>query len=72
MHDIQCRQMGYLDTVTQGVEVSRQDLDGYQYRWTVTFLDEGDDFDLVLDTNALSGAVDDAAITVTTRKVCFG
>lgn len=40
-------QLGFLDTVTDGVEVSRQDLGRGQYRWTITFLDEGDDFDLV-------------------------
>lgn len=29
------------------MEVSRQDLGRGQYRWTITFLDEGDDFGLV-------------------------
>lgn len=44
-------QIDYLDTVVEGVEVSRQDLgdsgSGF-YRWTITFLDEGDDFDLAV------------------------
>lgn len=39
-------QLEYLDTIDMGVEVSRQGLESGQYRWTITFLDQGDDFEL--------------------------
>lgn len=40
------KQLDHLDTIDVGVDVSRQGLGSGQYRWTVTFLDEGDDFEL--------------------------
>ena len=60
-------QIEYLDTVTEGVEVSRQELGSVgsnHYRWTITFLDEGDDFDLEWSNKQLStdGATDDDII----------
>lgn len=39
-------QLEFLDNIDEGVEVTRQALGSGQYRWTVTFLDEGDDFEL--------------------------
>lgn len=40
------RQLDYLDTITAGVDVTRQYLGSGQYRWAVTFMDRGDDFDI--------------------------
>lgn len=54
-------QINYLDTVTEGVDVSRQELGSAgskHYRWTITFLDEGDDFHLEWSDNQLSTTVD--------------
>ncbi len=56
-------QVGYLDTVVEGVEVSRQDLGSGQYRWTITFLDEGDDFDLEVSDNELL-ASDESTLSI--------
>lgn len=39
-------QLEYLDTLDDGVGVSRQALGSGQFRWTVTFMDAGDDFEL--------------------------
>lgn len=74
--------MGYLDTVAEGVEVSRQDLGSGQYRWTITFLDEGDDFDLAAEsptylsispiTATSPSDADPTGLTVTTTKVRLG
>lgn len=62
--------MDYLDMVTEGVQVSRQELGSGQYRWTVTFLDEGDDFELedVVSRNYLNTTTGDAT-EITTTKV---
>lgn len=70
LESIQLFQLGFLDSVTEGVEVSRQDLGGGQYRWTITFLDEGDDFDLQAESNFLSGAT--GTTDITTIKVPLG
>lgn len=63
-------QMDYLDTVTEGVQVSRQELGSGQYRWTVTFLDEGDDFELedVVSRNYLNTTTGDST-EITSTKV---
>lgn len=62
--------MDYLDTVTEGVQVSRQELGSGQYRWTVTFLDEGDDFELedIVSRNHLNTTTGDST-EITTTKV---
>lgn len=80
-------QVDFLDTVADGVEVSRQDLGGGQYRWTITFLDEGDDFDLVPENQYTSNVPppflsisqitdtspsDNTGLSVTTTKVRLG
>lgn len=64
-------QMDFLDTVTEGVQVSRQELGSGQYRWTVTFLDDGDDFELedVVSRNYLNTTTGDLA-EITSTKVC--
>lgn len=64
-------QIDYLDTVVEGVEVNRQDLGSEHYRWTITFLDEGDDFDLAVSENQLSTSSggDSTGITITSIKV---
>lgn len=56
--------------MTEGVQVSRQELGSGQYRWTVTFLDEGDDFELedVVSRNYLNTTTGDAT-EITTTKV---
>lgn len=66
-------QMDYLDTVTEGVQVSRQELGSGQYRWTVTFLDNGDDFELedVVSRNYLNTTTGDST-EITTTKVKYG
>lgn len=66
-------QIDYLDTVIEGVQVSRQELGSGQYRWTVTFLDEGDDFELedVVSRNHLNTSTGDSA-EITTTKVNIG
>lgn len=56
--------------------MSRQDLSRGQYRWTITFLDEGDDFDLQAEApdylSIDTGSVDNTGITITETKVRFG
>lgn len=67
-----CRtlQMDFLDTISEGVQVSRQELGLGQYRWTVTFLDAGDDFELedVVSRNSLNASTG-ASTEITATKV---
>lgn len=65
-------QIDYLDSVTDGVQVSRQELGSGQFRWTVTFLDEGDDFELEdpVSRNYLNSSTGVAPI-ITATKVRF-
>lgn len=65
-------QIGYLDSVVEGVQVSRQEMGGGQYRWTITFLDEGDDFELAAPVTTLATASGSTGITITPTKVRLG
>lgn len=62
--------MDFLDTISEGVQVSRQELGSGQYRWTVTFLDAGDDFELedVVSRNSLNASTG-ATTEITATKV---
>lgn len=62
--------MDFLDTISEGVQVSRQELGSGQYRWTVTFLDAGDDFELedVVSRNYLNASTG-ASTEITSTKV---
>ena len=65
--------MDFLDTISDGVQVSRQELGSGQYRWMVTFLDEGDDFELedVVSRNSLNASTG-ASTAITATKVRDG
>lgn len=67
-------QIDFLDTIAEGVQVTRQGLGSGQYRWTVTFLDEGDDFELedVVTRNYLNTSAGTEPEVTSTKVMCCG